>query len=716
MAMVADIEPASLTITPGTAERFTLTIRNEGEDAETYLLSAVGDAAEHVDIEPDSLLVQPGETATATATLHLEATGDPTAGELAVRFQVVSTDRPDDVLVLGAIARIQSSGGVGGDVDAVLSPPTIEGRRSAATLIEVANTGNAQVDADVAVSAANLEFTTDRQSVALAPRSSDGVGLNVKARGLLWRGDPVHHDFAVTVAPNGQPAKTLEGTFRQLPLLPGRTFIGAIIAACAIGLAALVGLGVLAWNGLTGIAESAAINEAQTETPTDTPVLEPVTVVTELDSPSDPDPVDGIELAIAVDAEEAPEDALVAVAVSWPDELALAGDTCLGWADSASGDLRDSDAPGLVRPGDRCLIDPAAFRAQADLAFTAPPEGFTGTITARPRELVSLDDGRITEVDPGIRPSDTAQLEIATEPPPFWMAVEAYRPDPESSTRLFVLAVHRTVDASTEDAEFSFRISAPGFADPPNLYGASLQYGAPACILVPEADVCVVDFPADVAPFDQGSGRWVGGALETQYIFMSLQVPTDGSASGLVSFEPVGLTQGDRTLGEVEVAELVPPVSGPVVLGAEVFPVDAQFDPPAAAPGAEVQATVRLTPAIFDDRTAAEDGSRLIRVHFDWPADLDPTADPIGCASYDGRERVCTLDATATGEIAPIQLTFTVAEDAWFDGTFDAHLWSKASVVTYPPQDERDLAGGAAVPGGWPIRWEATEVQPLEFE
>lgn len=714
MATVADIEPASVTITPGTPEQFTLTIRNEGEDVETYRLASIGDAAEQVDIEPDTLLVPPGETATATATLRLEATRHRTAGELAIRVEVVSTDRPDDVLVLGAIARIRPSGGVDGDVDAVLSPPAVEGRRSGATLIEVANTGNAPVTADIAVSAANLVFTTDRQSVALSPKSSDGVGLGVKARRLLWRGDPVHHDFAVTVAPDGQPARTLEGTFRQLPLLPGRTFVAAIIAACALGLAALVGLGVLAWNGLSSL-EPAALNEAQTETPAETPVPEPVEVVTRVASPADPDPVDGIELTIAVDAEDAPENALVAVSVSWPDELALAGDSCLGWFDSASGDLRGSDAPGLVLPGDRCLIDPAAFRAQADLAFTAPPEGFTGTVSARARELVSLADGRVTEVDPGIRRSDAAELEIVTEAPPFWMAVEAYRPDPESSTRLFVLAVHRAVDASTEDAEFSFRLSAPGFADPPNLYGASLQFGAPACVRVPEEDVCVVDFPVDVAPFNQGSGRWVGGSLETQYIFLSLPMPTDGSASGLVSFEPAGLTQGDRTLSETEVAELVPPVSAPVVLGAEVFPVDARFDPPAAAPGAEVQAIVRLTPEIFDDRTAAEDGSRLIRVHLNWPADLDLTDDPTGCASYDARARVCTLDAPATGELTEIRLTFTVAEDAWFDGSFDANLWSKASVVTYPPQDARDLAD-AAVPGGWPIRWEATEVQLLDSQ
>jgi len=714
MATVADIEPASLTVTPGTAEQFTLTLRNEGEEVEEYRLTALGDAAEHLVIEPDTLIVQPGETGTATATMHLEGPGDWTAGELAVRFQVVPTDRPDEVLVLGATATIAAITSPGG-VTAVLSPPAIEGRRSAATRIALANAGSAEATADVAVSASDLEVTIDRPSVTVPAGSSEEVGLRVRSRGLRLRGDPVHHDFIVTVTPAGQPATTLEGTFRQSPILPGRTFAGAIIAACAIGLVVTIALAVLAWNGLAGMAKPVAMTA--TATPTATPVPEPVSVVTELASSSDPDPTDDVVVAtVAVDAADAPDDSLVAVAVSWPDPLALAGDSCLGWVDPATDELRESDAPGLVRSGDQCLIDPGTLRAQADLQFTIPAQGFTGTVSATSRRLVTVDEDTVADVEPRIRTNPAQPLEVTTEPPPFWMEVEAYRPDPESSTRQFVVAVHRTLDASARDAQFSFRITTPEFADPPDLYGAWLQSGAPACVSVPEDDVCVVDFPVDVDPADQGSGRWVGGALEAQWIFVTLQVPTDETTAGLVSLEATGLTEGDETLGEDQLAALVAPATGPLVLGADAFPVDVMFDPSTAAPGDEVRAMVKLDAAIFDDRTAAEDGSRLIQVAFDWSDGIDLAGDPIGCESYDGSDRVCTLDASAAAGPHDIELTFAVADDAGFDGSDHADLLAKASVLTYPPDDERDVTGGADVPGGWPIRWFASEIQPLEYE
>ncbi|RXZ50174.1 hypothetical protein [Agromyces binzhouensis] len=707
MATVADIEPASLTITPGTTEQFTLTLRNEGDDVEAYRLTAIDDAADLIVIEPDTVLVHPGETGTAVATMRLAHGENWAVGEMVVRFRVVPAGNPDDFLVLEAIATIQSFS----DVAAVLSPPTLEGRRGASTRISVTNAGNAHAEADLAVSAGNLELTIERPRVALPAGSTQEVGLRVHARGVLWRGDPEQHDFTVTVTPEGQPSVTLEGTFRQLPLLPGWTFVAAIVGAAVIGLGVFIGLAVLLWNGITGIARPVATTEAATGTPTPTPTAEPVSVVTELTAPADPDPAAGAVVAtVAVDAADAPQDALVAVAVTWPEQLALAGDSCLGWLDASTDDLREPDAPGLVRPGDQCLIDPGTLRPEADLEFTVPPEGFSGTVSAKPTRLVSVDDSRVSEVDPGIGPSFAERVEITTDAPPYWMQVEAYRPDPESSTRQYVMAVHRSLDANSDDARFAFRIATPDFAEPPNLFGAFLQNGAGACVSV-EEDVCVVDFPVDVPSAEQGSGRWVGGALETQWIFVPIRVPVGESDAGLVSLEAVGITEGDEELD----AGLVPPAAGPLVLGADVFPVDVEFDPASAAPGDEVQATVELTAAIFDDRSAAEDGSRLIRVKFDWSDRIDLVDDPIGCATYDGRERVCTLEEPADGELPDIELTFSVDDDATFDGTDHADLLAKASVLTYPPEDEDDLAGGADVPGGWPIRWDATEIQPLDF-
>ncbi|WP_401000921.1 hypothetical protein [Agromyces sp. GXQ0307] len=712
MATVADIEPASLTITPGTSEQFTLTLRNEGDDVEAYRLTAIDDAAGFVVIEPDTVLVHPGETGTAVATMQLAHTGDWAVGEMVVRFRVVPAGNPDDFLVLEAIATIQSFS----EVTAMLTPPALEGRRGASTRISVANTGNAHAEADLAVSAGNLELTIDRPRVALPAGSTQEVGLRVHARSVLWRGDPEQHDFTVTIAPEGQPSTTLEGTFRQVPLLPGWTFVAAIVGAAVIALGVFIGVAVLLWNGITGIARPVATTEAATETSTPTPAAEPVAVVTELTAPADPDPAGGSVVTVAIDAADAPQDALVAVAVTWPDRLALASDSCLGWIDPATDDLIEPGTPGLVRPGDQCLIDPTAVRAEADLEFTGPRAGFTETVSAKASRLVSVEDGGVADVEPGVRRSFDEELAITVDPPPFWLQVEQYRPDPESSTRLFVMAVHRTLDADSEDAQLAFRISAPDFADPPNLFGAYLVGGSGACVFIPEDDICVVDFPVDVETFDQGGGRWEDGALETQWVFVPIQVPADESAAGLVSIEAVGLTEGGEELDATETAAVVRPASAPLVLGSDLFPVDVEFDPSSAAGGDEVQATVRLTAAIFDDRAAAEDGSRIVELEFAWWDQIDLVDDPVGCAEYDPRSRICTLDEPAEGdELADVVLTFTVDDDAR-SRSDHAELLAKVTVLTYPPEDEEDLTGGAEVPGGWPLRWDATQIQRLEFE
>ena len=89
-----DIEPSSLALTPGKAEVFTLTVRNDGDEVEAYHLTAVDEAAKYVVIEPETLLVHPGDTATAAATITLEHTGRWAVGDLIVRFHIVPAVQP----------------------------------------------------------------------------------------------------------------------------------------------------------------------------------------------------------------------------------------------------------------------------------------------------------------------------------------------------------------------------------------------------------------------------------------------------------------------------------------------------------------------------------------------------------------------------------------------------------------------------------------------
>jgi len=309
MATVADIEPASLEVTPGQAEVFTLSVRNEGDDVEAYHLSAVDEAAEFVVIEPDTLLVHPGETGTATATITLEHTGKWSVGELIVRFHIVPAGQPDEFLVVEAIATIQSFS----DVAAVLSPPAIQGRRRAEAEIAIANAGNAHAYADVSVSAGELAVSIDQAHAALPANSTESIDLKVRANGLLWRGDPVQHPFVVTVTPEDHSSISLEGTFTQLPLLPGWTFKALIGVAAALALLLVLWIGAAVLGGLGAPAKTVAATP--TETATSTP--EPATIDISLTAATTPT-AGSVATTLEVEVDGAPDDSFVAVAVTWP--------------------------------------------------------------------------------------------------------------------------------------------------------------------------------------------------------------------------------------------------------------------------------------------------------------------------------------------------------------------------------------------------------------
>ena len=352
-------------------------------------------------IEPDTLLVHPGETGTATATITLEHTGRWSVGDMIVRFHIVPAVRPDEFLVVEAIATIQSFS----DVAAVLSPPALEGRRSAEAEIAIANAGNAHTYADVAVSAGELVVSIDHAQAALPASSTESVDLTVRARELLWRGDPVQHPFVVTVTPEGQPAISLEGTFTQLPLLPGWTFKAAIGVAAAAALVLLLWLGAVFWGGLGQgpAAETVAASPTESTAPPT-----PVDVAVALTPPDGTARAgDPTVATMEVDVVGAPDDALVAIKVTWPPVLALVEDECESWVDPGT----DGEPAGLPQSGDECLVDPSAGpddQVGADLTFITPPAGLTTesdvVVDAAATRLVIVDGDDVETIEPADRP------------------------------------------------------------------------------------------------------------------------------------------------------------------------------------------------------------------------------------------------------------------------------------------------------------------------
>jgi len=710
MATVADIEPASLEVTPGEPGTFTLTIRNDGDDVEAYHLSTVDDAAEFVVIEPDTLLVHPGQTATSTATITLEHTGRWSVGELIVRFHIVPASQPDDFLVVEAIATIQSFS----DVAAVLSHPSLEGRRRAETEIAIANAGNAHAYADVAVSAGELVVSLDRAQVALPANSTESVDLSVRPRALLWRGEPVQHPFVVTVNPEGQPGITLEGTFTQLPLLPGWTFKALIGVAGALAALLLIWLGALLIGGLRpGPAEKVAATETESAPPT-----ESVTpVVVEL-APPDAAPPAGDPVTTTMEVTVAdPPDALVAVAVEWSPVLALVGHECEQWIDPNTG-----EEPVTPLSGDECLIDPtsgSADQVDVGLTFTTPPQGLTtddeATVTATPTSFVTVSGGDLETLPD--RPDAVAAdpLVMTAAPYPFWMQLEVLSPSDshDDATRWGTVHVHRTLTGDDAQATMAFDLFPPPFADAQLLtFASSLQdrpippdeahLGA-GCDVV-SGNQCSLIFVVDDSTF---------GDLQEWSAPFELDLTDDPRGEG-------GLIVARGAEDAVPVpADQVLPAAAPLVVGDAPFPVQLELDRNRDS----VDATLQLTQATFagevetsdDDLETVVSGSRMLAVTIAWPESLELSDAPKYCARDEHRDRqlVCTFSTPSEAAALPaVELSFSVEDDDADEATIAA----RGEMLTFEPEGELERHDDVGDPPLWPLRWIATDLATVELD
>ncbi len=671
MVTVVDIDPASLALTPGQADTFTLTVRNDGDDVEAYHLSAVGDAADQVAIEPETLLVHPGETGTATASITLAHGGGWPVGDLVLRFEVAPATHPDDLVAVEAIVSVRSFS----EVDAVLSPTALEGRRGDTTEISIANSGNTHAYADVVVSAGELTVAMDRPRVTIPAGSTESVELGLRAPKFLWRGDPVAHPFFVTVTPEESPAVPLEGTFTQVPVFSRWALIAALGAAGVLVVVVAVWLAALAWsNAVSPVAASPS------PTPTETSVPPVVDVAVELvaDDLGQAGDTAVAVLDAEVEVDELPDGALLAVEVEWPDELGLADSTCETWAAPEN----DRELEGRPRSGDECLIDPTSSRSRAELAFATPPAGFSGEIAATATRLVTLDGGEVEEVETDAG-SDFGETDLAIElqPYPFWLEVViADEPEFDGAPRQATIGVHRTLarDGTDESARMAFELLLPGFAELSFMEGCD-GIGA-------NAATCVLFFPSD---------------LEFWSVTATFEAREDPPDAGPVSAAGVELSFGDVPVPPSEVGEMIRGADALLISAADLFPVDVELDTDEAQAGEAVTATVAVTyTPLPSDVDEFREGSWVLGVELSWPEALVLDGDPSGCASFD--RGICRLPGPADGDRAVITLAFTVADDAFQNGDVTA----RGASLVYDPTSEADGRDGREqTPVEMPREW-----------
>ncbi|MDT0491672.1 hydrolytic protein [Streptomyces sp. NPDC012600] len=195
----------AVTVSPGGTATTTLTVRNDSDIVEAYTLEVVGDCAAWSTVEPARVSLYPGTSETVTLTFAPPRSHEVRAGETPLAVRVLPAEHPESVVVPESTVTVEPFH----ELRTELEPRRRRGWRGARFRTAVQNKGNTPVDVALTGKQAGEElrlgFTPDRRR--LEPGESAEVRLKVRAGRLIWFGEPVTWPFEVE-ATETAPAAT----------------------------------------------------------------------------------------------------------------------------------------------------------------------------------------------------------------------------------------------------------------------------------------------------------------------------------------------------------------------------------------------------------------------------------------------------------------------------------------------------------------------------
>ncbi|MFF2534275.1 COG1470 family protein [Streptomyces cyaneofuscatus] len=283
MTTSAELEIPTVTVSPGGTATTPLTVRNDGDIVEAYTLEVVGDCAAWSTVEPARVSLYPGTSETVTLTFAPPRSHEVKAGETPLAVRVLPAEHPESVVVPEGTVTVEPFH----ELRTELEPRRRRGWLGARFRTAVQNKGNTPVDVAFTGKQAGEElrlgFTPGQKR--LEPGESAEIRLKVRAAKLIWFGEPVTWPFEVEAAEAEAPVEAVEaeaggkepvrpepvrpepaqpetvrpepvpGEFLQLPVLPKWLLIV---------LAALLAL-LLAWFALVRPAVKSTAKQAATE-------------------------------------------------------------------------------------------------------------------------------------------------------------------------------------------------------------------------------------------------------------------------------------------------------------------------------------------------------------------------------------------------------------------------------------------------------------------
>ncbi|NUT46947.1 MAG: hydrolytic protein, partial [Saccharothrix sp.] len=254
----------TVVVTPGSEASTKLTVRNDSDIVEAYEFEVVGDCAPWTSVEPARLSLYPGTSEQVTVLLRPPRSSEVRAGEVPLGVRVLPVERPESVVVSETTVVVEPFL----QQHAELVPERRRAWRSARFHVEVRNDGNTPVAVALVAAQADdqLRVTVPAEPSVVDPGVRVELPVRARVGKVLWFGAPLSWPVRLTTtstATSGAPDETaqaeeLEGELLQLPVFPKW-----LLALLALLLALLVAWLVLVRPAVQSAAREAADDRAE---------------------------------------------------------------------------------------------------------------------------------------------------------------------------------------------------------------------------------------------------------------------------------------------------------------------------------------------------------------------------------------------------------------------------------------------------------------------
>ncbi|MET8684970.1 hydrolase [Streptomyces sp. NPDC004732] len=219
MSLWTSLEPASVTVEPGSTTTVQLRVRNTGDIVDAYRFEPVGDLAPWTTVEPPVLRLYPGTTGTVELTFAPPRTPDATVGAHPYAVRITPAEHAGGIVVPEGNVTVNPFT----EVRAELVPPTVKGWFRGRPQLAVDNLGNTTVTASLGGNdnGDRLSYDIEPGNVQIEPGRAAFVKTTLRPKQITWFGSKQEQPYALSVRRSGTEPLTVDGTFVQRSVLPG---------------------------------------------------------------------------------------------------------------------------------------------------------------------------------------------------------------------------------------------------------------------------------------------------------------------------------------------------------------------------------------------------------------------------------------------------------------------------------------------------------------